>query len=53
MCIRDRGAGVLLGGGVNVGREVLAGLVDLAQVAVQAHALHLELLLDVLHLRCV
>ena len=44
------GAGVLLGGGVNVGREVLAGLVDLAQVAVQAHALHLELLLDVLHL---
>ena len=35
---------------MNVGREVLAGLVDLAQVAVQAHALHLELLLDVLHL---
>ena len=28
------GAGVLFGGGVNVGREVLAGLVDLAQVAV-------------------
>ena len=35
---------------MNVGREVLAGLVDLAQVAVQAHTLHLELLLDVLHL---
>ena len=44
------GAGVLLSGSVHVGREGLAGLVDLAQVAVQAHPLHLELLLDVLHL---
>ena len=35
---------------MHVGREGLAGLVDLAQVAVQAHPLHLELLLDVLHL---
>ena len=47
------GAGVLLGGGVDVGREVLAGLVDLAQVAVEAQPLHLKLLLDVLHLMLV
>ncbi len=38
---------------MDVGREVLAGLVDLAQVAVEAQPLHLKLLLDVLHLMLV
>ena len=33
-----------------LGGKALAGLVDLAQIAVQGHALHLQLLLHVLHL---
>ena len=44
------GAGVLFCGGTHLGSKALAGLMDLAQVGVQAHALHLQLLLDLLHL---
>ena len=39
------GTGVLLGTGVQLGGKALTGLVDLAQIAVQGHALHLQLLL--------
>ena len=44
------GAGVLFCGSTHLGSKALAGLMDLAQVGVQAHALHLQLLLDDLHL---
>ena len=44
------GAGVLLRSSADSGSEALAGLMDLAQVAVEAQALHLQLLLDLLHL---
>ena len=47
------GAGVVLSSLVNVCGKGLAGLVHLGQVVVQADALHLELLLDVLHLALV
>ena len=47
------GAGVVLRSLVNVCGKGLAGLVHLGQVVVQADALHLELLLDVLHLALV
>ena len=40
------GAGVLLCGGTHLGSKALAGLVDLAQIAVQGHALQLHLLLQ-------
>ena len=42
--------GGLLGRRAHLGGKALAGLVDLAQVAIQAQALHLQLLLDLLHL---
>ena len=35
---------------MQLGGKALTGLVDLAQIAVQGHALHLQLLLHVLHL---
>ena len=43
-------AGGLFGRRTDLGGKALAGLVDLAQVAVQTQALHLQLLLDLLHL---